>query len=183
MASARGYKCVLATPDDISLEKIELMRTLGAEVRLCPRVPFKDERHYVHESERAAAETGGVLMREFDNLANCKCHETSTGPEIWQQTNGEVDAFVCAVGTGGTIGGVSTFLRSKRPTIAIYCVDSVGSGIKSYLENGIFAPCGRYSTTYPYHLCTGERYTGIPLCGFLFLVLVNCVQDVSSNHP
>mmetsp|Transcript_43675 Transcript_43675/g.83347 ORF Transcript_43675/g.83347 Transcript_43675/m.83347 type:complete len:383 (-) Transcript_43675:1523-2671(-) len=143
IARARGYKCILSMPEDISAEKIQLMRTLGAEVRICPCVPFKDPRHYVHEAERAAKESeNAVLMMQFENLANYKCHEATTAAEIWMQSKGELDAFVCAVGTGGTIAGVSNFLKKMRPTMPVWAIDPTGSGIKNYIETGVFESSG-----------------------------------------
>ncbi|KAK3281330.1 hypothetical protein CYMTET_10873 [Cymbomonas tetramitiformis] len=137
VAAARGYKCLFTMPEDISAEKIELMRTLGAEVRLCPCVPFSDSRQYVHAAKRIAETLGssGYLTSQFENLANYRSHLATTGPEIWEQTSGRIDGFVSAA-------GVSEFLKSKLPKVQVHLIDPPGSGLKSFVENGVFQSSG-----------------------------------------
>jgi len=121
VGNARGYRTVILMPDTQSQEKKDMLRLCGAEVREVPAVPFKNPDHYVHQAERtakelAASEGGGVLYaNQWDNLANRNGHIASTGPEIWQQTDGKVDGFICSIGTGGTLSGVGQFLKERNP--------------------------------------------------------------------
>jgi cysteine synthase A len=111
ICNVRGYSCVIYMPDNQSPEKVTLLRTLGAEVRLVKAVPYKDDMNYQKQAGRFAATLeGAVWANQFDNVANRDAHYDSTGPEIWRETGGRVDAFVSAVGTGGTIAGVSRYL-------------------------------------------------------------------------
>ena len=119
ICNARGYRCVFYVPDSQSPEKVDILRALGAEVRLVPVVPYADEMNYQKQAGRFAASLpGGVWADQFDNTANRMAHYQSTGPEIWRQTEGRVDAFVSAVGTGGTLAGVATFLKERRAVSA-----------------------------------------------------------------
>ncbi|HEX9772673.1 MAG TPA: pyridoxal-phosphate dependent enzyme, partial [Steroidobacteraceae bacterium] len=112
LGNARGYRCVIVMPDNQSPEKAALLRTLGAEVRIVKTVPYSDPNHYQKVASRVAAETpNAVWGNQFDNTANRDAHYATTGPEIWRQTHGRIDAFVCATGTGGTLGGVSRALK------------------------------------------------------------------------
>jgi cysteine synthase len=137
ICNAKGYKCLLVIPDNQSPEKIDALKTLGAEVRTVPAVPYKDPNNYVKLSGRLAAEMeNAVWANQFDNLANRRAHFETTGPEIWEQTDGKVDAWVAATGTGGTFAGVSMFLKSKNPAIKAVLADPMGSGLYSYFKTG-----------------------------------------------
>lgn len=115
ICNAKGYKCVIVIPETQSQEKMDLLRTLGAEVRAVPAVPYKDPNNYVKLSGRIAEEMDNAIWaNQFDNLANRQAHYETTGKEIWQQTDGKVDGWVAATGTGGTFAGVSLFLKEKK---------------------------------------------------------------------
>ena len=137
VCNARGYSCVIYMPDNQSPEKVELLNTLGAEVRQVPTVPYKDHMNYQKQAGRFAEELdNGVWANQFDNTANRLAHYESTGPEIWAQTDGKIDAFTCAVGTGGTLAGVSRFLKERRDDIQIVLADPMGSALYSWVTTG-----------------------------------------------
>jgi cysteine synthase len=137
ICNAKGYKCLIVIPDNQSQEKIDALKTLGAEVRTVPAVPYKDPNNYVKLSGRLAAEMeNAVWANQFDNLANRRSHYETTGPEIWEQTDGKIDAWVAATGTGGTFAGVAMFLKSKNPAIKAVLADPMGSGLYSYFKTG-----------------------------------------------
>ncbi|MCC3406339.1 MAG: cysteine synthase A [Microcoleus sp. PH2017_10_PVI_O_A] len=137
ICNAKGYKCLIVIPDTQSQEKIDALRTLGAEVRTVPAVPYKDPNNYVKLSGRLAAEMkNAVWANQFDNLANRRAHYETTGPEIWQQTDGKIDAWVAATGTGGTFAGVAMFLKEQNPAIKTVLADPMGSGLYSYFKTG-----------------------------------------------
>jgi cysteine synthase A len=137
ICNAKGYKCLIIIPDTQSQEKIDTLRTLGAEVRTVPAVPYKDPNNYVKLSGRIAAEMeNAIWANQFDNLANRQAHYETTGPEIWEQTNGKVDGWVAATGTGGTYAGVAMFFKEKNPKIKCVLADPMGSGIYSYFKTG-----------------------------------------------
>jgi len=137
ICNAKGYKCLIVIPDTQSQEKIDALKTLGAEVRTVPAVPYKDPNNYVKLSGRLAAEMdNAVWANQFDNLANRQAHFETTGPEIWEQTEGKIDAWVAATGTGGTFAGVAMFLKSKNPAIKAVLADPMGSGLYSYFKTG-----------------------------------------------
>ena len=137
LCNAKGYKCIIIIPETQSQEKIDLLRTLGAEVRTVPAVPYKDPNNYVRLSGRVAAELeNAVWANQFDNLANRLSHYETTGPEIWAQTGGKVDAWTCSTGTGGTYAGVAMYLKSKNPNIQCVLADPMGSGLYSYFKTG-----------------------------------------------
>lgn len=137
ICNAKGYKCLIIIPETQSQEKIDLLRTLGAEVRTVPAVPYKDPNNYVKLSGRIAAETeNAIWANQFDNIANRRAHYETTGPEIWQQTDGNVDAWVAATGTGGTYAGVALFLKEKNPAIRCVIADPMGSALYSYVKTG-----------------------------------------------
>ena len=138
ICNARGYSCVIYMPDNQSREKVAILETLGAEVRVVPTVPYSDEMNYQKQAERfARSRDGAVWLNQFDNPANRRAHYESTGPEIWAQTAGRVDAFVCAAGTGGTIAGVADFLKQQNDSIRIVLLDCIGSALYSYVTTGI----------------------------------------------
>ena len=142
VGNARGYRTVICMPDTQSQEKKDMLRLCGAEVREIPAVPFKNPNHYVHTAERLAqelakSEPNGVLYaNQWDNLSNRSGHVRSTGPEIWEQTNGTVDAFTCAIGTGGTLSGVAEFLKSQRKDIRIMAADPKGAAMYHWITDG-----------------------------------------------
>jgi len=137
ICNAKGYKCLIVIPDTQSQEKMDALRTLGAEVRPVPAVPYKDPNNYVKLSGRLAEEMeNAIWANQFDNLANRQAHYETTGREIWEQTEGKVDAWVTATGTGGTLAGVSLFLKEKKPNIKTVVADPMGSGLYSYVKTG-----------------------------------------------
>jgi cysteine synthase len=137
ICNAKGYKCLIIIPDTQSQEKIDLLRTLGAEVRTVPAVPYKDPNNYVRLSGRVAEEMeNAVWANQFDNLANRQAHYETTGMEIWQQTEGKIDAWVASTGTGGTYAGVALFLKEKNPNVKCVLADPMGSGLYSYAKTG-----------------------------------------------
>jgi cysteine synthase A len=137
ICNARGYSCVIYMPDNQSPQKVEILETLGAEVRVVPTVPYTNEMNYQKQAGRFAESQGGaVWVNQFDNLANRLAHYESTGPEIWKQTEGRVDAFVCSVGTGGTIAGVSKFLKQQKADIQIVLLDCMGSALYNFITTG-----------------------------------------------
>lgn len=142
VGNALGYKTVIVMPNTQSAEKVATLAAYGAEIRQIPAVPFRNPAHFVHESRRVAeamneAEPGSAFWpNQFDNTANRDIHETTTAKEIWSQTHGEVDAFVCATGTGGTLAGVARGLRNRNPAIRIGLADPEGSGLHHFFEHG-----------------------------------------------
>ncbi|HSM80580.1 MAG TPA: cysteine synthase A [Nodosilinea sp.] len=137
ICNAKGYRCLIVIPDTQSQEKIDLLRTLGAEVRPVPAVPYRDPNNYVKLSGRLAAELDNAIWaNQFDNLANRQAHYETTGPEIWAQTEGTIDAWVAATGTGGTYAGTAMFLKEKNPQIRCVVADPMGSGLYSYIKTG-----------------------------------------------
>lgn len=142
VGNAKGYKSVIVMPETQSEEKKEVLRVCGADLRLVPAVPYKDPNNYVRFSERLAIELakahdGGVIWaNQFDNIANMAGHFESTGPEIWQQTDGMVDGFICAVGSGGTLAGVGRYLKDQNPAVKIALADPDGSALYNYYQHG-----------------------------------------------
>lgn len=142
VANARGYRTVIVIPETQSQEKKDMLRLCGAELREVPAVPYKNPDNYVHVSERLAAELaareprGAVWAQQFDNVANRRGHYETTGPEIWEQTSGRVDGFVCAVGTGGTLAGVAAFLRERKPEVRIGLADPEGAALYHHYAHG-----------------------------------------------
>jgi cysteine synthase A len=136
VGNARGYRCVIVMPETQSQEKIDFLRMIGADLRLVPAKPYRDPGNYVHVSRRMAEETGAVWANQFDNLANREGHRVSTGPEIWRQTGGKVDAFTCSCGTGGTLAGVALALKAENPAVRIVLADPEGSGLYGWVKSG-----------------------------------------------
>lgn len=139
-AAVRGYKCIFTTTDKQSMEKVNILRALGAEVRICPtNVEPEDPRSYYSVAKRLSEEIpDSWYPNQYDNLSNTQAHFETTGPEIWEQTDGRVTHFVAGMGTGGTITGVAKFLKSRNESIKVIGVDSVGSVYKKYFETGKF---------------------------------------------
>ena len=137
ICNAKGYKCLIIIPDTQSQEKIDALTVLGAEVRTVPAVPYKDPNNYVKLSGRVAAELeNAIWANQFDNLANRRAHYETTGPEIWTQTDGKIDAWTTATGTGGTFAGVALYLKEQNPAIKCIVADPLGSALYSYVKTG-----------------------------------------------
>jgi len=136
----RGYKCIFTTTDKQSIEKVNLLRALGAEVRICPtNVEPEDPRSYYSVARRLNQEIpGSWYPNQYDNLSNTQAHYESTGPEIWQQTEGRITHFVAGMGTGGTISGTAKYLKEQNPNIQIIGVDTIGSVYASYSKSRVF---------------------------------------------
>ena len=142
LANALGYRSVVVMPLSQSKEKIDTLELLGADLHLVPATSYADENHYIHTAGRLAdklAETedgGAFWAQQFDNLANMRFHAATTGTEIWEQCDGKVDGFICAVGTGGTLAGVSNALKDKNPDVKIGVADPMGASLYSYYTSG-----------------------------------------------
>ena len=142
MANTRGYKCKIVMPNTQSQEKKDMLRLCGAELLEVPALPFSNPDNYQHIARRLAEETaatekaGCLFADQWNNLANRRAHFETTGPEIWRQTDGKVDGFICAIGTGGTIAGTSTYLKQQNPNIAIGLADPFGAGMYSHFAHG-----------------------------------------------
>ena len=143
VCSALGYRCKIVMPRTQSQEKKDAVKLLGAELIEVDAVPYANPNNYVHVSERIAKELnesepcGAVWANQFDNVANRQAHINTTGPEIFEQTDGKVDGFICSVGSGGTLGGVSLALKSRNPNIQIGLADPGGSKMFSYYTEGV----------------------------------------------
>ena len=135
-AAAMGWRSVIVVPETQAKEKLDTLRMIGADLRLVPAKPFSDPGNYVHVSRRLAEDMGAVWANQFDNQANARAHEATTGPEIWDQTGGRIDAFTCACGTGGTLAGVARALKARNPGIRIVLADPGGSGLHSWVQTG-----------------------------------------------
>ncbi len=142
VGNARGYRTVIVIPETQSREKKEFLRLIGAELREVPAVPYKNPDNYIHVSGRLAEElakrepNGAIWANQFDNVANRDGHYRTTGPEIWRQTDGKVDGFICAVGTGGTLAGVARALRERKADVVIGLADPPGAALYSYYTTG-----------------------------------------------
>ena len=142
IGNALGYKTVIVIPETQTQEKKDAIRFTGAELIEVPAVPYTDENNYIKYSGRLAKDldkklkNGAYWANQFDNVANKEAHIKTTGPEIWKQTNGNVDGFVCAIGTGGTLSGISQYLKSKNPEISIGLADPHGASMYNYFKNG-----------------------------------------------
>jgi cysteine synthase len=148
VCNARGYRCVIVMPDNQSPEKYRLLEMLGAEVHKVAVVPYSNPNQYQKVAQRLAASlVNAVWSNQFDNIANREVHARTTGPEIWQQTQGRIDAFVAATGTGGTFAGVSEFLKSRRREIRCVLADPPGSSLFAWVKNGTLQATGSGSIT------------------------------------
>ncbi len=142
VGNAMGFRTVIVIPETQSQEKKDMLRLCGAEVREVPAVPYRDPNNYVKISGRLAEElaekepNGAIWANQFDNTANRKGHMQTTGPEIWRQTDGKVDGFICAVGTGGTLAGVGLFLKEQNPKIQIGIADPMGAALYNFYKHG-----------------------------------------------
>ena len=142
VANARGYRTVIVIPETQSEEKKQALRMYGADLREVPAAPYANPNNYVKVSGRLAEEiarrepAGAIWANQFDNVANRRAHLETTGPEIWEQTGGRVDAFICAVGTGGTLAGVGMFLKQKKPGVRIGIADPMGAALYHWYKHG-----------------------------------------------
>ena len=148
VGNSRGYRTLIVIPETQSQEKKDMLRLSGAELKEVPAVPYRDPQNYIKISGRLAEElnqndpNGAIWANQFDNVANRQAHYETTGPEIWEQTEGKVDAFICAVGTGGTLAGTGAFLKEKNPEIQIGLADPMGAALYSYYTEGELSSWG-----------------------------------------
>ena len=148
VCNERGYRCVIVMPDNQSPEKEQLLKALGAEVRLVRTVPYADPNHYQRVAARTAQEMpGAIWANQFDNTVNAQVHFETTGPEIWAQTDGRIDAFVAAAGTGGTLAGVSRYLKLQRGDVIVVLADPPGSSLYEFVRTGVLKATGSASIT------------------------------------
>jgi cysteine synthase A len=142
VANARGYRSVIVMPETQSQEKKDMLRLCGADLRLVPALPYANPGNYVRYSERLAKEiaevepNGAIWANQFDNIANRDGHHRTTGPEIWEQTDGKIDGFTCAVGSGGTLGGVALALKERSADVKIALSDPMGSALHNHYAHG-----------------------------------------------
>jgi cysteine synthase A len=142
LANALGYQSTVVMPITQSKEKIDSLELLGADLHLVGATSYSDPNHYIHTARRLAEklaqreDRGAFWARQFDNLANMDIHQQTTGAEIWEQTDGKVDGFICAVGTGGTLAGVSNALKERKPGITIGLADPAGASLCGFFNNG-----------------------------------------------
>ena len=142
VGNALGYRSVIVIPDTQSQEKKDMLRLCGAELTEVPAVPYRDPDNYIKYSGRLAKKiaakepNGAIWANQFDNVANRQAHFETTGPEIWEQTGGKLDGFVCAVGTGGTLAGIALYLKERNPNIVIGLADPMGAALYNYFAHG-----------------------------------------------
>ena len=148
VGNSRGYRTLIVIPETQSQEKKDMLRLSGAELKEVPAVPYRDPQNYIKISGRLTEELnqndpkGAIWANQFDNVANRQAHYETTGPEIWEQTEGKVDAFICAVGTGGTLAGTGAFLKEKNPEIQIGLADPMGAALYAYYTEGELSSWG-----------------------------------------
>ncbi len=133
---ALGYKTVIVMPNNQSIEKINTLKFLGAEIILTDQVPYNNPKNYIQLSKSIAKKKNALWTNQFDNLANREAHEKTTSQEIWRQTEGKIDAFICSIGTGGTLAGNYLGLKNKNKNIKVFCADPYGSGMYSWIRKG-----------------------------------------------
>jgi cysteine synthase A len=142
VGNALGYETVIVMPDNQSKDKIDTLKSYGVTLHLVPAVPLKNPNHFTHQSQRIAEElnasspNGAIWANQFNNTANRAFHEQTTGVEIWEQTRGEVDGFICSVGTGGTLAGVARALKGRKEKVSIGMADPTGSALYNYYAHG-----------------------------------------------
>lgn len=148
LCNAKGYRCIIVVPETQSQEKLDNLRLLGAEVLTVPAAPYRNPNNYVKISGRLAASLeNAVWANQFDNIANRQAHIETTGPEIWRDLEGNVDGFICATGTGGTLAGISHYLKEKNPNITIGLADPTGSALSAWVNTGEATMTGSGSIT------------------------------------
>jgi cysteine synthase A len=171
VGNARGYRTVIVMPETQSQEKKDMLRLCGADLRLVAAVPYANPMNYVRYSERLAAEidagepNGAIWANQFDNVANRRAHYETTGPEIWAQTGGKVDAFVCSVGTGGTLCGTAMALKERNPKVKAFLADPMGSAIFNFYANGALKAEGNSITEGIGQGRITKNLEGVPLDG------------------
>ncbi len=179
ICNARGYRCLIVIPETQSQEKIDLLRLLGAEVKLVPAVPYHDPNNYVKVSARLAqAMENAIWANQFDNLANRQAHYTTTGPEIWQQTAGKINAWVAAIGTGGTFAGVSLYLKEQNPHIRCVVADPLGSAYFNYVKTGELKATGSSITEGIGNSRITANLENVPMDDALQITDLECVKMV-----
>jgi len=180
ICNARGYRCIIVIPETQTAEKLELMRILGAEVHPVPAVPYSDPNNYQKIAGRMAAEMdNAVWANQFDNTANRTGHYLSTGPEIWKQTDGRIDAFAAATGTGGTLAGVGMYLKERDPNVRIVLLDPSGSALYHYVKHGELKVEGKGSITEGIGTSRVTRnLEGAPIDDALHIPDADCVRYV-----
>ena len=176
LGAARGYKTVIVMPDTQSDEKKDMLRLCGADLRLVPAAPYANPGNYVRTSERLAEEMGAFWANQFDNTANRHGHRMTTGPEIWDQLDGRLDAFTCAVGTGGTLAGVGMALKERDPSIRIILADPMGSALYNYYVNGALAAEGGSITEGIGQGRITRNLDGAPIDGAVQVTDADCLQ-------
>jgi cysteine synthase A len=148
VCNARGYKCVIVMPDNQAPEKYQIIESLGAQLRKVPAVPYSNPNQYQKVAGRLAQELpDAIWANQFDNTANRDAHYESTGPEIWRDTDGKIDAFCASTGTGGTLAGIARYLKSKSSAVRIVLVDPPGSALYHYVKDGELKTDGGSSIT------------------------------------
>ncbi len=143
IAASKGYKSVICMPNNQSPEKFSVLKAFGSDIQAFKPVPFANENHFYHQARIYSEQHKNTFWaNQFENQNNSKAHYESTGPEIWRQTHGEINAFISAVGTGGTISGVSRYLKEKKPQVHVRLTDPFGSGLHNYLSQGLMTTEG-----------------------------------------
>jgi cysteine synthase len=180
VCNARGYRCVIVMPDNQSNEKYQMLQTLGAEVLRVKTVPYSDPNHYQKVAGRLADELpDAVWANQFDNTANRDVHEQTTGPEIWEQTGGKLDAFVAATGTGGTLGGVARYLKRQGRKVHVTLADPQGSSLYHWLRHGELKATGPGSITEGIGIGrVTANLEGAPIDDALHVTDIDCVHVV-----
>jgi cysteine synthase len=180
VCNARGYRCVIVMPDNQSNEKYQMIETLGAEVLRVKTVPYSDPNHYQKVARRLAEEMSeAVWANQFDNTANRDTHEQTTGPEIWAQSGGKLDAFVAATGTGGTLGGISRYLKRENSKVQVFLADPQGSSLYHWLRHGELKATGAGSITEGIGIGrVTANLEGSPIDDALHVTDVDCVRTV-----
>lgn len=180
VCNARGYRCIIVMPDNQSNEKYQMIETLGAEVLRVKTVPYSDPNHYQKVAGRLAAELpDAIWSNQFDNTANRDAHEQTTGPEIWAQTAGRIDAFVTSTGTGGTLGGISRYLKRQNSNVLITLADPQGSSLYHWLHHGELKATGPGSVTEGIGIGrVTANLEGSPIDDALHVTDVECVSTV-----
>ncbi len=179
ICNARGYRCLIVIPETQSQEKIDLLRLLGAEVKLVPAVPYRDPNNYVKVSARLAQEMDNAIWaNQFDNLANRQAHYTTTGPEIWRQTDGKIHAWVAAIGTGGTFAGVTLYLKEQNPSIRCVVADPLGSAYFSYVKTGELKTSGSSITEGIGNSRITANLENVPMDDAIQITDLECVKMV-----
>jgi cysteine synthase A len=180
VCNTRGYRCVIVMPDNQSNEKYQMIETLGAEVLRVKTVPYSDPNHYQKIAGRLAGELpGAIWSNQFDNTANRDVHEQTTGPEIWAQTAGRIDAFVASTGTGGTLGGVSRYLKRQESGVLIALADPQGSSLYHWVRHGELKATGPGSITEGIGIGrVTANLEGSPIDDALHVTDVECVSMV-----